>query len=131
MYEIVTGIDENETRALEQAELIADLAADGLDVRVILLRVFEENPEGASVHETSAAKAARERLTDSGLEVVLREGSGDPAQSIIELATEQDADAICVGARKRSPTKKAVFGSVAQSVLLSSDRPVFVPGMDE
>lgn len=131
MYELVAGIDNHEGRALDQAELITELATAGLDARVTLLHVFEENPEGASVQQVEAIRTIRDHLEANGLEVELRESSGDPAEGILELASERDADAICVAARKRTPSGKVLFGSVTQSVLLSSDRPVFVTGMRE
>jgi nucleotide-binding universal stress UspA family protein len=39
---------------------------------------------------------------------------------------EVDADLVVVGARKRTPVGKAVFGSVTQSVVLDSPVPVTV-----
>lgn len=49
---------------------------------------------------------------------------GDPAQEILEEAERQKARHIVVGGQKRSPVGKAVFGSVAQTVILNADRPV-------
>lgn len=49
---------------------------------------------------------------------------GDPAGTILEESQRQDARYIVIGGRKRTPTGKALFGSVTQSVLLSADRPV-------
>lgn len=49
---------------------------------------------------------------------------GDPATEISGEADRLDVRYIVVGGRKRSPVGKALFGSVAQSVILNSDRPV-------
>ena len=49
---------------------------------------------------------------------------GDPADTVIEYAEEQNARYIVIGPRKRSPTGKALFGSIAQSVLLNATCPV-------
>ncbi len=58
-------------------------------------------------------------------------GQQPPADGIVELADEFDADQIVMGSRKRSPTGKAVFGSVSQQVLLEADDPVTVVGSRE
>lgn len=49
---------------------------------------------------------------------------GDAAAQVLDYADEHDALYIVLGPRKRSPTGKALFGSVAQSILLNADRPV-------
>lgn len=49
---------------------------------------------------------------------------GDPADEIIDYARENNASYVVVGGRKRSPVGKALFGSVTQSVLLNTSRPV-------
>lgn len=49
---------------------------------------------------------------------------GDPAQEIIDEGERQDARHVVVGGKHRSPVGKAVLGSITQSVLLGTDRPV-------
>lgn len=49
---------------------------------------------------------------------------GDPADEIINYAGENNASYVVVGGRKHSPVGKALFGSVTQSVLLNTSRPV-------
>ncbi|ELZ21409.1 MULTISPECIES: universal stress protein [Natrinema] len=125
MKEIVLGIDQNVERAAVQAETVIDLF-DIDNTRAYLLHDFVDNLEGASVTQVEAVKRAQENLEDAGVAVELREGSGDPAESILETAEELDADAICVAGRNRTPAGKMLFGSVSQSVVLNTDRPVLI-----
>jgi nucleotide-binding universal stress UspA family protein len=67
---------------------------------------------------------ARDLLEDVGLAVEIHGGLGDRADAIVRVAGEVDADLVVVGGRKRSPTGKAVFGSIAQAVMLEATCPV-------
>ena len=76
-----------------------------------------------------ADQVAQASLTD--LDRVETKGLvGQPVQEILEEADRLDARYIVVGGRKRSSVGKAIFGSVTQSLLLESDRPV-VTAMSE
>lgn len=123
MKDVLLGIDQSVERAVEQAETVLDLFETD-NIHVYLLHDFVDNPEGASVVQVDSVKRAKEIFEEAGVSVDLREGSGDPAESIIEHAEELDADAICVAGRKRSPAGKMLFGSVSQSVILNTDLPV-------
>lgn len=61
---------------------------------------------------------------EAGVEWELHGIVGDVADGILALAEEVDADRIVVSGRRRSPTGKAVFGSVSQEVLLNAPCPV-------
>lgn len=50
----------------------------------------------------------------------------EPTGAAGGFAEEDDSDAIVVGVRDRSPVGKALFGSVARSVIRESDRPVTI-----
>jgi nucleotide-binding universal stress UspA family protein len=54
----------------------------------------------------------------------VRENS--PAEDVVAYADEVDADEIVLGVRKRNPTSKVVFGSVAQDILLNANHPMVV-----
>ncbi|MUV50601.1 universal stress protein [Haloarcula sp. CBA1122] len=131
MYEIVAGIDKSEARGTAIAKAITEVPMDASQVRVTLLHDFEENPEGASVDQVASVRRAREVLEEAGVEVALEESSGEPADAILRLADEQDADMIVVAGRKRTPTGKVLFGSVTQSVILGTDRSVLVCSGEE
>jgi len=80
----------------------------------------------------TAIHALGDVMSDSDIEFTCHGRLSDETtagERIVELVEELDADLVVVGGRKRSPTGKAVFGSVAQEVLLNSPRPVtFVRG---
>lgn len=127
MYEVLLGIDNaDDRRAVAQADAVLDLPAAAEEVTAHLCHVFQDNPEGASVHQLSSVRRVREKLEEAGVNCVHYEASGNPADELLAAARDIDVDAISVSGRKRSPTGKAVFGSVTQDVILGTDRPVHV-----
>jgi nucleotide-binding universal stress UspA family protein len=65
-----------------------------------------------------------ERFDQAGIEYETRGVIGPPEDKIVAVAEEVGADRLFVGGRDRSPTGKAIFGSVAQAVMLSAPCPV-------
>ncbi|MCD2201506.1 universal stress protein, partial [Halobacterium sp. KA-4] len=65
-----------------------------------------------------------DHLSDAGVDYDVRGHIGEHGESIVALADDVNADIAVVGGRKRSPAGKAVFGSTAQTVLLSAPCPV-------
>jgi nucleotide-binding universal stress UspA family protein len=127
MYTIVSGVDQDRDRTTAQARAIVDLPVDPDRVEVVLIHNFTENRSGASVAQISGVRQARATLEDAGIDVILEEFSHEePAEGVLELADEYDADLLVVAGRKRSPTRKALFGSVSQQVMLNTDLPVLV-----
>jgi nucleotide-binding universal stress UspA family protein len=69
------------------------------------------------------ARDAR-RFTEAGLAVEKHVREGDPAQTLIDVAEENDADLIAVGARGHSGLRRFALGSV--SAKLSHHAPTSV-----
>ncbi len=61
-------------------------------------------------------------LRGVGLEVEVRQlvRGNDPAEDLIDVASESDADLIVIGLRRRTPVGKLILGSNAQRILLDA-----------
>jgi nucleotide-binding universal stress UspA family protein len=130
MYRVLLPVDTNESRARAQADYVAELPEAETAVEAIVLHVFTEDEasEPRDVTRVGSVRRARERLDDAGVEVTLLEDSLDAVDNILAYADEYDVASIVLGGRKRSPAGKAMFGSVTQSVIYDTDRPVVVTG---
>jgi nucleotide-binding universal stress UspA family protein len=140
---IVAAVDRSEQAeaVLREARRLADLA--GVELHVV--HAADESEESSVDHRPDVPDSrpgagagemskARQRAEEAAGGIANRTdgvGSyeavglvGEPAQAILNYAEEQDAEYVVVGSRKRSPTGKALFGSVTQSVLLNADRPI-------
>lgn len=131
MVRLLLALDDNLSQAEAQIAAIEDVVETADGAEAFILHVFDENPEGGSVHQIEAVRETKDRLEAAGVTVELLESSGDPAGEILKHAEEHNVDQICVGGRKRSPAGKALFGSVTQDVILGTHRPVLVCGSTE
>jgi len=123
---IVVGTDGSETadEAVRQAAQLAAL----LGARVHLVCVYETAP-GDDDDETGDgwAHGSREAVdatlarsaavfAAAGVGVALYPQRGDPADSILDVAEERDADLIIVGNRGRTGAKRFLLGSVPNRI---------------
>lgn len=133
---IVAAVDRSERAAnvVREAEALAEAFDDTVHVIHVLtrdefVRLGRSQPENKemidieTVRET-AAEIASERATDLTVPWEAVGLIGEPENVITQYAADEDARYIVVGPRKRSPAGKAIFGSVAQSILLEADQPV-------
>lgn len=131
-----TDFSTNASLALERA---ADLARRRA-ARLVLVTVF--SPIGSSRVdlpllppdlEAEALEASRQRLEEEaaalhgeGLEVVSKLGRGVPAESIVQMARDEEADVIVVGTRGLEGFEHALLGSTAEAIVGRAPCPVLV-----
>ncbi len=112
-------------RALERA---AELALPGVDfvvVSVAELGAFSHHPAlDVSAADSIDAEWAREnldrartRLGAAGASVRTVEGRGDPADAVVQLARDEEADLIVVGTRGLNVAQRALLGSVSTRIV--------------
>jgi len=108
-------------------------AAEEARMRGARLVVINSNRGGRSMDSDDAIMyeqeldEVRRRLSDDGVEHEVRQlvRGQEPAEDLIAVAEETDADFIVIGLRRRSPVGKLVLGSNAQRILLDAHCPVF------
>jgi nucleotide-binding universal stress UspA family protein len=73
------------------------------------------------------------QLEAVGLEYEVRQlvRGNEPAEDLIAVAEEEDADFIVIGLRRRTPVGKLILGSNAQRILLDASCPVLAVKAEE
>ncbi|MFD1600459.1 universal stress protein [Halobellus rarus] len=126
MTTILLAIDTDVERATAQIESLLELPLVREDTKVVLFHVFRGDDERANARDLNSVREVLERLEASGFDIGVEQASGDAVRKILDEAERLDADVVSLGGRKRSPTGKALFGSVSQDVVLKSDRTVLL-----
>ena len=125
-------VDEHVDRARMEVRYLKSLPIDREATQVTVAHAYENEPrDDRPVERPEAVRVALQALEDDDFSVEHREISGTPSNGIITLAAELEADEIVMAGRKQTPTAKVLFGSVTQSVILGSNRPVTVVGVSE
>jgi nucleotide-binding universal stress UspA family protein len=146
MERILVGID-GSASSLKAVDFAADLAnkynAELILLTVIPRRSQETDPaveeyariEHIAEPATELALATAENVLEGGRIAALRKGAirisaepsfGDPAEEIIAVARDRQADVIVVGSRGHGRLAGLLLGSVAQKVLSLAHCPVVV-----
>ena len=85
-----------------------------------------EYDDAASARNDQDLIALETKLKESGLEYDVRQlvRGFEPAEELIGIAEDCDADLIVIGLRRRTPVGKLILGSNAQRILLDAPCPV-------
>ena len=129
---MVIGTDGSDT-ASEAVRQAAELASK-LGAKVHLVSAYEPVSEGRLREErqevpgdlqwmvnpredvNQTLDGAAERLRSSGVDVETHAREGDPADAILDVAEEQDADLIVVGNKGMTGAKRFLLGSIPNQV---------------
>jgi nucleotide-binding universal stress UspA family protein len=126
MERIVVGFDgsEHARKALERAADIANGATVAVVSAVNVKRLMRDPAGGVDPIDPADAEArqqalaeAREYLEGRGIKGVYIEGTGNPADVIVQEAEENGADLIVVGTRGQSTPRRVIMGSVSTNVI--------------
>ena len=121
------------------AEHVAEIAS-GVGAEVTLFRAFSERELSAWLDEmgydTVQPEAMAQRhnvvnafadvLRDANVKLTVAAEVGPASESVVEYVRSHDVDHVFLGGRRRSPTGKALLGSVSQHILLELDVPCTV-----
>ncbi|MGH3040353.1 MAG: universal stress protein [Gaiellaceae bacterium] len=113
---ILVAYDDPESRTLSRAAALAE----ALQAALVVVNVAPTDPDDADEAERYGRERldqARAYLGERGLTADLVQAAGQPAETIVSLAKERNADLIVVGMRKKGFFERLVEGSVAQDVM--------------
>ncbi len=135
------GEKRDPTRIIETAHELASAFDDELQVLHVLpekdaeehfeaIKSIDESADYSFNIEVDRAEDVAQRFIEEVVDNASPEGVsaigriGDPTEEILAVADEIEPRYLVVGGKNRSPTGKALFGSVTQSVILNSEYPV-------
>ncbi|WP_251328471.1 universal stress protein [Haloplanus pelagicus] len=131
MYKILVPVGKNDDQARKQASYVASLPCAAEEIAVTLVHALTGSEKDVDVtmqqpDRVKSVRAAREVLEEADVDVETQGLTSPPAEGIVTLAEDGGFDEIVLAGRKRSPAKKAILGSVTQSVVLNATQPVTV-----
>jgi nucleotide-binding universal stress UspA family protein len=113
---IVVAYDDPESGTLSRAAELAGAFGAALVVTNVVPPDHDEASE-AERYSQERLEQARTFLEGRGVNAEVVRSVGQPADAIVALAREREADLIVVGMRKKGFIERLVEGSVAQNVL--------------
>lgn len=128
--EIIKTGNDLATAFQDELQVLHVIPRDDAQAHMEELRNIPEFKDYSMSAEADRAKEVARTLINATLDdvdadrVIPVGRVGDPTDEIMSMVDATDPEYLVIGGRKRSPTGKALFGSVTQSVILNSDHPV-------
>lgn len=121
-----------------EGEAALDRAIEEAKLRGAKVVVVNSHRGGSDFDSEDSSRADKEmesvqaKLDAAGVEHELRKlvRGFEPAEDLIGIADDADAELIVIGLRRRSPVGKLILGSNAQRVLLDAKCPVLAVKAD-
>jgi nucleotide-binding universal stress UspA family protein len=113
---IATEGDRTSSHAIEEAIRLLPLSEADIVV-VSVVDLSDRITLAEDVEKHAAAGVARLREAGLSAEAVVRRG--DPAEEIVAIATETNADVVVVGAARRGRIAQFFLGSISRQVMQS------------
>ena len=118
--------------ATKEGRAALDAASSESRLRNSRLVVINSNRGGKDLDLEEATRYEQElteiraRLDEAGIEHEVRQlvRGVEPAEDLVKVAEEIDAELIVIGLRRRTPVGKLILGSNAQRILLDAPCPV-------
>lgn len=136
MYNILLAVDETQDSPELMSNAVTNLPGASSEIEVHVLNVFAKfsvqgeagSADSESVYDPEDLPKTvinvRDQLQKSGVTASIMSRHGEPGEEILNASKEHGIDLLIIGGRKRTPVGKALFGSVAQRVLLEAECPV-------
>lgn len=121
----------------------------GTDTSVVICRIIDEDRYQSEVQQdvrsgaemqsvaefeeyaTEAASSVAESTFPADISTTAIGVVGGIPNAVLDIAGEYDIDHVFLSGRKRSPVGKALFGDLAQQVILEFDGPVTIVTTDD
>ncbi|RKD88029.1 universal stress protein [Halopiger aswanensis] len=134
---VIAAVDRSDAapHVVSRARELGDAFGERIQVVHVLTRDEFVSLERTNVSQTGetiptqdviqiAEDIAAEAIDEADVDATPVGLMGNPADEIVSYAEDKGARYIVVAGRNRSPVGKALFGSVAQSILLNASIPV-------
>jgi nucleotide-binding universal stress UspA family protein len=114
------------------AAAISEAKLRSADVAIVNAHRARHDDSGWEQRMTTELAEVQERVEAEGITVQIRtpQSELEPADDLISIAAELDADLIVIGLRRRTPVGKLILGSSAQRILLDAHCPVLAVKSD-
>ena len=114
---ILVAYDDPTSETLSRAADLAEALGSALIVTNVAAAADPADTTKAEAYAGERLSQARSYLDQRGLSAELVPSVGPPAEAIVQLARQRNADLIVVGTRKKAFFERLVEGSVNQDVL--------------